>query len=47
MPLIPHGMRWDQHDSIKYANINLKVEKEKEEVVEKKEIKIKEKVEKI
>lgn len=22
MPLVPHGMKWDQHDSVKYAHIN-------------------------
>ena len=29
MPLIPNGMQWDQHDSVKYSHINypdLKVE---------------------
>lgn len=22
IPLVPHGMQWDQHDSVRYAHIN-------------------------
>ena len=36
MPLIPNGMQWDKHDSVKYAYINAKEERE-EVTVEKEE----------
>ena len=32
VPLIPYGMQWDQHDSVKYAHINHKEEKLEESV---------------
>lgn len=25
IPLIPHQMKWDQHDSIKYSHINYNI----------------------
>jgi hypothetical protein len=43
-PLIPYGMKWDQHDSVRYAHINnpsleAKAKELKKEVEEKEEVK--------
>lgn len=37
VPLIPYGMQWDQHDSVKYAHINHKEEKVEESRVKNEE----------